>query len=115
MTVLIAAHAPPSIVIVVGSGVATIFTCNVLKNSNDHRDQRLLLSQQAVYRFDKNNGLVDLHRNWTHNHLRRCQGHIQADDRRDLAKLEFVPLLMRADMLAHQFDRLQDTHRQQLV
>ena len=36
------------------------------------------------------------------------------DDRRDLAKLESVLLVVRADTLARQFDRLQGSHQQQL-
>ena len=42
------------------------------------------------------------------------QEHIPTDDRRDLAKLESVPLVVRADMLAHQFGKLQGSRQQQL-
>jgi hypothetical protein len=42
------------------------------------------------------------------------QEHSPTDDRRDLAMPRFVPLLMRADMLAHQFGKLQGSRQQQL-
>jgi len=41
------------------------------------------------------------------------QEHSPTDDRRDLAKPRFVPLLMRADKLARQFDRSPDSRQQQ--
>jgi len=40
------------------------------------------------------------------------QEHSPTDDRRDLAKLESVPLLVRADTLARQFGKPQGSHRQ---
>jgi hypothetical protein len=41
------------------------------------------------------------------------QEHSPTDDRRDLAKLESVPLLVRADTLARQFGKPQGSRQQQ--
>jgi hypothetical protein len=70
--------------------------------------------QQAVCRCGSNNGLVGLRQSSNRNRWQMFQEHSPTDDRRDLAMPRFVPLLMRADMLAHQFGKPQGSHRQRL-